>query len=276
MTTVIGLGNAGCKIVDLFSQYPQYSCYKFDVGLKKGKGNFPLRTYEKLEDYEQKLPSPRSFLKGVTGDVLFVMAGGGKVSSYALRILESLKKNQLTVLYIRPELSLLNETQSKLESMSYGVFQQYARSGLFYNLILVSNSEIERILGGLPIRDYYNNINETIVSTLHMINIYKNNDSLLNTFDQKPVGVRISTFGICDLEAGKENLFFSLDNVSDMDYYYAYDKEEIESNQSLLSDIKNNINKKKEVIKRVTYGVYETNYEQNYLYCIQSTSIIQQ
>jgi hypothetical protein len=193
-----------------------------------------------------------------------------------LRILESLKKNQLTVLYIRPELSLLNETQSKLESMSYGVFQQYARSGLFYNLILVSNSEIERILGGLPIRDYYNNINETIVSTLHMINIYKNNDSLLNTFDQKPVGVRISTFGICDLEAGKENLFFSLDNVSDMDYYYAYDKEEIESNQSLLSDIKNNINKKKEVIKRVTYGVYETNYEQNYLYCIQSTSIIQQ
>ena len=61
-----------------------------------------------------------------------------------------------------------------------------------------------------------------------------------------------------------------------MDYYYAYDKEEIESNQSLLSDIKNNINKKKEVIKRVTYGVYETNYELNYLYCIQSTSIIQQ
>ena len=28
---------------------------------------------------------------------------------------------------------------------------------------------------------------------------------------------------------------------------------------------------KKEVAKRVTYGVYETDYEQNYLYCIHST-----
>ena len=59
MTTVIGLGNAGCAIADLLSEYPQYSCYKFDVGLKKSKYNFPIKEVEKLEDYEQKMPSPR-------------------------------------------------------------------------------------------------------------------------------------------------------------------------------------------------------------------------
>ena len=43
MTTAIGLGNAGCNIVDLLSKYPQYSCYKFDVGLKRPSIAFHLK-----------------------------------------------------------------------------------------------------------------------------------------------------------------------------------------------------------------------------------------
>ena len=276
MTTAIGLGNAGCNIVDLLSKYPQYSCYKFDVGLKKTKYNFPLKEVEKLEDYEQKMPSPRAFLKNVSGDVLFIMSGGGKVSSCALRILEAIKKNKITVLYVRPELTQLSDTQATLERMTYGILQEYTRSGLFDNLILVSNSEIDRILGGLTIKEYESGINQTLASTLHMINVYKNTTPLVSTFDKKPDGVRISTIGVCDPETNEEKMFFSLDNVSDIDYYYAFDKGEIETNNNLLSEVKNNINEKKEVAKRVTYGVYETEYKQNYLYCIHSTSIIQQ
>jgi hypothetical protein len=276
MTTVIGLGNAGCNIVDLLSQYSQYSCYKFDVGLKKGKYSFPLRASENLEDYERKMPSPRSFLREVDEDIIFVMSGGGKVSSCALRILEAIKKKKIKILYIRPELTLLSETQATLERMTYGIFQEYARSGLFDELILVSNSEVDRILGGLTIKEYQSGINQTIASTLHMINVYKNVEPLVSTFDKKPNGVRISTMGVCDPTSGEEKMFFSLDNISDIEYYYAYDKKEIETNKNLLSEVKININEKKEVTKRVTYGVYETDYEQNYLYCIHGTSIIQQ
>ena len=276
MTTVIGLGNAGCTIADLLSEYPQYSCYKFDVGLKKSKYNFPIKEVEKLEDYEQKMPSPRSFLKGVKDDVIFIVSGGGKVSSCTLRILEAVKGKKITVIYIRPELTLLSQTQTTLERMTYNVLQEYARSGLFNQLILISNSEIDKILGGLTIKEYENNINQTIASTLHMINVYSNIKPLVSTFDKKPSGVRISTIGVCDPQTGEEKMFFSLDNVTDMEYYYAFDKREVETNKNLLSDVKNNINEKKQVAKRVTYGVYETEYEQNYLYCIHSTSIIQQ
>ena len=276
MTAVIGLGNAGCKIADLLSQYPQYSCYKFDVGLKQSKHNFPIKEYEKLEDYEQKMPSPRAFLREIKDDVLFIVAGGGKVGSCALRILQSIKKKKISVLYIRPELSLLNDTQTTLEKMTYSVLQEYARSGLFHELILVSNSQMDKILGGLTIKEYQSGINQLLSSTLHMVNVYRNIQPLVTTFDKKPRGVRISTIGICDHESAEEKMFFPLDNVSDIEYYYAYDTKEIEGNNSLLSEVKNNINQKKKVIKRVTYGVYETDYEQNYLYCIQGTSIIQQ
>ena len=276
MTAVIGLGNAGCNIADLLSQYSQYSCYKFDVGLKKGKYAFPLKELGKLEDYEQKMSSPRSFLRGINEDVLFIMSGGGKVSSCALRILEAVKKNKITVLYIQPELTLLSDTQASLQRMTYGVLQEYARSGLFEQLILVSNSELDKLLGGLTLKEYQSNINETLASTMHMINVYRNIKPLVSTFDKKPTGVKISTIGVCDLSNGSEKMFFPLDNVSDIEYYYAYGKKEVETNKNLLSVVKNNINEKKEVTQRVTYGVYETDYEQNYLYCIHSTSIIQQ
>lgn len=277
MDTIIGLGNAGCNIVDMFAQYSQYKTYKLDVGLDRTKTTFPLEQHQKFEDYEEKLPSLQHFFRGVRGEILFVMAGAGKVSSCALSILKYLKnKCQITVLYIQPELSLLNESQKQLEQMGYNILQQYARSGVFKEIILVSNSQIEEIAGGLTIKDYFIKINETIVATLHMINIYAHNNSVIDTFEQKPVGVRISTFGICDPKTDEEKLFFSLDNVSDMVYYYAYNKKEIETNLELFNKIKQTINNKKEIVKRVTYGVYETDYESNYVYCFQSTPFIQQ
>ena len=82
--------------------------------------------------------------------------------------------------------------------------------------------------------------------------------------------------GVCDPVSGEEKLFFPLDKSSDIEYYYAYNKEEIENNRSLLENVRKNIEDKKKVTKRVTYGVYETQYEENYLYCMRSTSIIQQ
>jgi len=276
MDTIIGLGNAGCNIADMFAQYPQYLTYKLDVGLEKTKTTFPIKEHQKLEDYEEKLPTLQHFFRGVRGEILFVVAGGGKVSSASLAILKYLKnKCNITLLYIRPELSLLNEAQTKLENLAYNVFQQYARSGVFQELILASNSLIEDICGGLTIKNYFNKINETIVSTLHMINLYNHNKALIDTFQTKPIGVRISTFGICEPKTGEEKMFFLLDNVSDVVYYYAYSKKEIEMNLELFNKIKQTINNKKEEVTRVTYGVFETSYESNYLYCFQSTSYIQ-
>ena len=275
MDTIIGLGNAGCNIADMFAQYPQYLCYKFNRGLKRSKTTFPLKDHENFEDYETKMPNMRTFLKEVKGEVLFVLGGASKVSSCALKILETIKTKSISVLYIQPDISLLNHDQEKLERLVYAVLQEYSRSGLIKEIILVSNSEVENILGELTLKNYYHKINELIVSTFHMMNIYQHNDSFFNTFQKKPTGVRISTFGMCDPKTNEEKMFFPLDNVSDVVYYYAYNKEEIETNPNLLNKIKKNINKKKEEVKRVTYGIYETDYEDSYLYCAHSTSFIQ-
>ena len=138
MDTIIGLGKAGCAIADKFAEYPQYKAYKLDVGLKRTKTTFPLKEHQKFEDYEEKLPSLKTLFKEVSGDILFVVAGGGKVSSASLQILEYLKKCNISILYIKPEMSLLNETQTKLERLTYNVFQEYTRSGVFERMYIVS------------------------------------------------------------------------------------------------------------------------------------------
>ena len=155
--------------------------------------------------------------------------------------------------------------------MTFGVFQEYARSGVFERLYVVSNEEIEHILGGISIKNYYNKINEIIVSTLHMINIYKNNKSISNTYGDLPLGARISTFGMLD----EEKVFFPLDNVSDVVYYYAYNKQRLETDSNIMSSIKKNIEVAKSDDIRATYGIYETDYEQDYVYCMYHTSEIQ-
>ena len=71
-------------------------------------------------------------------------------------------------------------------------------------------------------------------------------------------------------------MFFSLDNVSDIGYYYAYGKERLEESSNLFSEIKKAIKEKMTDDVRVMYGVYETNYEQDYVYCVKHTSVIQE
>lgn len=276
MDTIVGLGNAGCQIADLFAKYPQYSIKKIDVGLEKTKNSFPLEEVKKIEDYEKKLPNLKYFFRGVRGDILFIVAGGGKVSSASLSVLKHLKnKCKINVLYIQPELSLLNEVQTKLEKMVYNVFQQYARSGMFERLYVVSNSQIEEMLGGLSLKNYYNKINEVITSTFHMINLYNHVPALENAFCDPPVGAKISTIGYYDQEKKEEKMFFPLDNVSDVIYYYAYNKQTLESDVNLMSNIREQIKDKRELGIRPSYGIFETNYDQDYVYCVNHTSIIQ-
>ena len=276
MDTIIGLGQAGCNIADEFAKYPQYTIKKIDAGLTRTKTTFPLEVYEKIEDYEEKLPTLQHFFRGVRGEILFIVGGGGKVSSASLAILKYLKnKCRISILYIQPELSLLNETQQKLERLVFGVFQEYARSGIFERIYLISNSQMEQDLSNLTVKNYYDKINEMIVSTIHMINVFDHNDSVTDTFCDLPVGTRISTLGVRDIEKNEDKMFFSLDNVSDVVYYYACDKHSLETDSSLMVGIKETVSSKKQDGVRVTYGIFETDYEQDFVYCLNHTSLIQ-
>lgn len=276
MDTVIGLGSAGCNIADEFAKYPQYKTYKIDTDLEKSKTSFPIPEFKKVEDYEEKLPTLQYFFRGVRGQALVVIGGSGKISSSSLAVMRHLKnKCRINVLYVKPDLSFASNQQKQLDRMVFGVLQEYARSGLLERIFVVSNPEIEDIIGGIPVKQYNSKINEVIVSTFHMINKYNHLPSVDDTFYDLPVGTRISTIGITSTEKNQDNMFFGLDNVSDIRYYYAYNKERLENDPNLMKEIKKSINDKNVNGVRASYGIFETEYEQNYVYCAKHTSLTQ-
>ena len=271
---IIGLGKAGCKIATCLERYPQYTCYKIDVG-QEGPRCYDFPAYQKSEEYEEKVPNLKPFFKEVTGDILFVMAGGGAISCASLRILEMLQSKNITILYLQPEVSLLNSTQFLRERMVRGILQQYTRSALFQRMYLVSNEALENIIGNVPIVGYFDKLNEILVSTLHMINIFKKSQPVIGKIEIPRDTCRISTFGIFDPKKDKEKLFFPLDMQRDICYIYGVNEEKLKTDGTLFRTITDQVKRKGSETTNVSYAVFQTKYEDDIAYCVVHASFIQ-
>ena len=273
MDTVIGLGEAGCNIADEFAKYSQYKIYKIDNGLDglKQEGVYDMPWQDSTERYEEKCPDMTNFFKGLSGDVLFVLGGSGNISGAALTILEHIKHCNINILYIRPDLDSINIIKQRQEWVVFNVLQEYARSGVFERIYLVDNSKVEQALGNVPVIGYYDKLNSVIVSSIHMINVYNHIGSVVNTFSKPLAGRRISTIGFYDTKNNENNLFYSLDNVGEMRYYYAINREKLETDGDILKKVREQIKGDTEA----SYGIFATNYEQDYVYTVAHSSEIQ-
>ena len=273
MDTIVGLGKAGCAIADKFAQYPQYKVFKIDSeGLdSKGKNNYVIAKQDSPEDYETSVRSMKTFFKRITDDVLFILSGSGMISGSALQILKNLKDRNVNILYIKPDLEFLGHNNILQERVVRNVLQEYTRSGLFNRIFLVDNKRIEQILGEVPIIGYYDKLNELIVSTFHMINVYNHQEAIHATPFDTADTTRISTLGILNVDEGEEKLFFSLDNIREKCYYYAINSKVLETDGKLLRTLTDNINKNIGKDVRAGFQVYSTSYEQNYGYLVVNT-----
>ena len=275
MEIVIGLGGAGCKIADEFAKYPQYQTYKIDEGVYTGildKNTFSIAKQKTHQQYELQTPDLRAFLGHLGGQVLFVLGGSGNISGCALRVLEQIRHCKINVLYIEPDVELLVGDKKLQERATYYILQEFARSALLERLYIISNPQVEKILDNVPIIGYYDKLNELIVSTFHMINVYDNNKSVVDNFTTPEEIARISTIGISNLENEKK-LFFLLDNIKEMKYYYAISRNKLETDGSLMKKITENIKMENDL--KASYGIFATDYPDDYVYCIANSSFIQ-
>ena len=138
METIIALGGVGCKIAREFEKFEEYKVYKIDTEDSDEKNYLKVTKRDAPEQYENHPPKVKSFLKPVSGDVLFIVCGASIVSATSLVVLEQIKdKCNINILYIRPEMSLMSEMRTLQERVVFNVLQQYTRSGVFNKMYLV-------------------------------------------------------------------------------------------------------------------------------------------
>ena len=110
-----------------------------------------------------------------------------------------------------------------------------------------------------------------------MINVFDNSKSVLDNFSQSIKTAKVATFGLVNSEEEDEKMFFDLQMPREKKYYYAYPREAVESDGTLMKKIKKHIKNNTEHDKmKISYGVYSTNYEQPYVYCVSSSTLIQE
>ena len=269
---IIGLGKAGCNIAKAFSKFPQYETYRIDTS---EDADITIEKRDSHEDYDKSFPNLEEDLKFTGTDVSVIVAGNGQISGGILRLLETIKNNKVTVLYIQPDLALASEIQKKQERIVRNVLQEYARSGAIQSIYLIDNQLVEKGIGDVPIMGYYDVLNQAIVNTVHMINVFKNSEPVIGNFIHPSELSRIATLGILNLEKNEEKWFYGLTNPRDVVYYYGINEEELRKDGTLFKSITDYVKSQVSNGVNVSYGVFKTNYEQKYCYCIKYSSMVQ-
>ena len=271
----IGLGKGGCSIADLFSQYPEYKVLKIDAGLK-GKNCFSIPACKTIEEYEEKVPEFKQLSK-LKGETIFTLCGGGNISGATLRILEQIKQTKITLIYIRPDPNLISSEIATKDRAVFNILQEYTRSGLLERMIIISNPQVEELLGGLSVLEYYDNLNKVIVSTIHMINYLLTAKEVFGKMSAVREVDRISTVGIFNLEEGEESYLYPLSSPRQKIFLYAIKENDLTENKQLIKIIQQQTkNSYTGTELDISYKITTTNYESNFVYIISNTNIIQE
>ena len=272
---VVGLGRAGCNIAKVFSKFPQYETYGIDTS---DEADITIRKKSSHEDYDANFPNIKRKLKFNNEDVFVVTCGAGDISGGILRLLEQIQNNTITLIYIQGDLSIMSETQKLQERVVSNVLQEYARSGRLHRIVLISNSLLEYSIGDMSIIGYYDTLNQAIVNTIHMMNVFKHTEPIIGNFIEPAEISRICTVGLVNLEDeddNEEKWFYDLTGVRDVVYYYGINENDLKNDGTLFRQINNFVKSRIQENMNVSYGVFKTAYEQKYCYCIKYSSMVQ-
>tara|TARA_Y100001937_G_C7134042_1_gene339028 strand:- start:902 stop:1729 length:828 start_codon:yes stop_codon:yes gene_type:complete len=271
---IIGLGDAGSALANSFSNYAQYKIFSI-ASEDKGYSNFiHIANQETHEDYEKNYKNLN--LRKCKGDITLILSGASKISGCALRLLEQMKDRSVTILYIKPDNGELAGEKRLYERATYGILQQYVRSAALDMMYVVCNKNVEDILESVSLQNYWQDMNNVISSTYHMINVFKNTEPLLNSMPQAGVTSNIRTLGVVNYETKKEKLLYDLQYPRARKYFFGLSSNRVESDKDALHDIRCFIQNKADDNIDSGFSIYSTSYDINYVYSEHCASFIQE
>jgi len=275
MYTIIGLGSAGCNVAEKFEGDAAFKVKLIDVDIE-GENCFSLKKQNTPELYEANTPDLSEYFSDVTEKIILIVGGSGKVSGCSLRVLSELKGKELNVAYIRPDTSLLATTGKLQDKLTFNVFQEYARSGVFKNTFIVSNQMIENIVGDIPIMEYNETLNKVIHNCLSGYLKLSSQEAIIDNSTPPKEISRIVTFGVYDLENDIEKLLYPLEFIDDKCYYFVINESELKSNGKLFRVIKENMRQKVLDSTKISYRIHSTPQNQSYCYVVAYSRKVQE
>jgi hypothetical protein len=145
-----------------------------------------------------------------------------------LKLLESLHKRgvKIKVVYFQADMEFSGDEQVKQEKVVRNVLQEYARSGLFEEITLISNKTLENLVDTINVFEYYKQINDIFCSSFHMIEVFKNTKPVMSTFSKLRESCRVKTIGVSTLSC-EDKMFFPFNQEVEVLYYLGINEEKL-------------------------------------------------
>ena len=275
---IIGLGKAGCKIAQLFKEYPQYTVFLLDSDdkYKRKKNCFHIPQQQSAELYDASAIDLTKLVKSLDDDeeVYFIVCGSGKISACSLWILQQLKHRKINILYIKPDVDKLDKKSRLRNRAHFHILQEYTRSGVFEKMFIFDNNMVSDIVGKSSILNFYPKINRLVATSIHWLNIYMNTDPVFDTFREKYISSRIGTIGVVDLEQYQVMDCYGIKNTNQIEYFFGINRIRIENDEELFDKLNNMASSESEQ-KSISFGVYTTDLEEGFSFALKTSSEIQ-
>lgn len=265
---MIGLGAAGNNIVSLFK--PHTKNYKI-ITLDEGNG---IEKKDSVEEYDEIDFKPKQRgLKSHDEASLFV-CGSGKIAGSILRVLEAFKDLKTTIYYIVPDLEFCSRKEKLRHKVHFGVLQEYARSGMIDELVILDNKALIKFAGPGTTLKYYEKVNYFIYSTIQNLMYCKHMDSDFGKLHDKKDISRISTIGFGKFEE-EEKMLFALDNITETCYIINIEEEDLDNDSQVIPNCQGLVRENKEKGRDTSFAIWKSS-EESHFYSIHYTHYIQE
>ena len=267
---IIGLGDCGCNVAAKFKQYPQYRTFLFNSH-KSHDDNLSLVIPKQTshEEYEKVFSwDPPDDLHGET---TFICSSSGTITGCVLKLLEHFKNTRIRVVLILSEDREATEQYAMQHKLIFNALQDYARSGMFRDIVLISNEELESSIMDLTFLNRFDRMNDVISYSLHMLNVFENTKPVAQIKYSGKEHCRILSLGTYDYKENKEKMYFSLDNVKESVYYVSIPEKKLLTDTELVKVMKSNFKDK----DNAAYRIYPNQHEQHYGFVVKKTFFIQ-
>lgn len=275
MISLVGIGSFCSELVNKFSSYPQYEVYSIDTS-ENECNTFVMAEFKNSEEYEKKCSKElKDFILDKNDEISVFVDGSEPISGIILAFLENFKKRKINIYYVRSDLELMGNLEKLQDKITFSILQEYTRSGLFKTFVAFDKTNLETILNQVSILEMNDQLTNLISSTSHYINIYSNIKPILSNNIELSDITTIQTYGLSEIGTTEVKWFFQLNNIEEIVYYFAINSNTLKKEKNLLQTIKSQIKEKQKENVKILFQIYETNYQENFVYCVAKTKFIQ-
>ncbi len=278
MISIFGIGTAGSNVAKQFSGHKEYNVFEFSEQASDSHYSMHLKRAKSPEACEDFIPdlSLMSGFSEVSGRIQVFLCGSSFSANYTLGLLQQVRDKEIEIFYIKPDIHLLIGEVKLQERAIFRILQEYARSGLLRSLTILSNPELEKIIGQVPIKKFFQTINNTIYYVVHYLNFFEHTEPIIGNLTAPSEVQRVRSIGQIDVGTLEERWYYTLDNDRDTCYYLCISTERLENDGQLHSNIVESLKSKpRNAYKNITYAIYEAPQENDFGFCVSHTNYIQ-